>query len=96
MPHHDLPINEVDKSPALNMFLMAHRTLPGSLGYFWFLQVGINYLDDQDGKTTMLLGLSTLMDILPGAIDGFELHFLDEQSILLCLTSARVQIFPHA
>ncbi len=74
VPHNHLPINEVDKSPALNMFFVAYRIVPGSLGHFWFLQVGINYLDNQDAKTNMLLGLSTLMDILADAIDGFELH----------------------
>ncbi len=39
----------------------------------------------------MLLELSVLMDILPGAIDGFELQPLDEQSILPCLTNNKVE-----
>jgi hypothetical protein len=73
------------------MFSMAHMTLPGSPGHFWFLQVGINYLDNQDAKTTMLLGLAALMDILPGTINGFELYPLDEQSILPCLTNNRLE-----
>ncbi len=91
VPHNHLPINEVDKSPDLNMFSIAHRVVPGSPGHFWFLQVGINYLKDQDVKTTMLLGLSALMDILAGAIIGFELHPLDEKSLLPCLSNNRVE-----
>jgi hypothetical protein len=39
----------------------------------------------------MLLGLSALMDILPGAIDGFELYPHEEQSILPCFTNNRVE-----
>jgi hypothetical protein len=34
VPHNHLPINEVDKSLGINMFLMVHGTLPGSPGYF--------------------------------------------------------------
>jgi hypothetical protein len=34
---------------------MAHWNVPGCGGQFWFLQVGIDYLADQDSKTTMLL-----------------------------------------
>ncbi len=86
-PHNHLPINKVNKSHALNMYLMVHRTFLESPGYFWLLQVGINYLADHDAKTTMLLGL---MDILPNAIDGFELHLLNEKLILPCLTKNRV------
>jgi hypothetical protein len=67
VPHNHLPENEVDDSPGHDMFSMAHRTvLDDSSGHFWFLQVGIKYLPDQDSKTTMLLGLSALMDILLG------------------------------
>jgi hypothetical protein len=69
------------------MFSMAHRTVPDSLGHFWFLQVGINYLPDQDSKTTMLLGLSALMDILLEAIDGFKLDLLEEASTFPILTN---------
>jgi hypothetical protein len=39
----------------------------------------------------MLLGLSALMDILSDAIDGFELHPLDESSTLPPLTNNRVK-----
>ncbi len=72
VPHNCLPVNEVDDSPVQNMFYMAQRMTPGSRGHFWLLQVGINYFSDQDSKTTMLLGSSALMDILPNAIYGFE------------------------
>jgi hypothetical protein len=47
--------------------------------------VGINYLKDQDSKT------SVLMDILVGAIIGFKLHPLDEKSSLPCLSTNRVE-----
>ena len=70
---------------------MAYRAIPGCSGQFWFLQVGINYLPDQDSKTTMLLDLSALMDILPDAIDGFELHPLEETSTLPFLVSNKVK-----
>jgi hypothetical protein len=69
------------------MFSMSHRIAPGSKGHFWFLQVGIKYLKDQDSKTTMLLGLASLMDILSDAIDRFAVHPLDESSSLPPLTS---------
>ncbi len=39
----------------------------------------------------MLLGLSSHMDILPEAINGFALHPLDEQSTLPSLTNNRAK-----
>ncbi len=36
VPHNHLPENEVDDSPRHDMFSMAHRTVPESLGHFWF------------------------------------------------------------
>ncbi len=53
------------------------------------LQVGIKYLEDQGSKTTMLLGLAVLMDILPNAIDGFAVHHLDNSLSLPPLTSSK-------
>jgi hypothetical protein len=73
------------------MFSLSHRTTLGSRGHFWFLQVGIRYLEDQDPKTTMLLRLTSLMDILPSAIDGFAFHPLDANSCLPALTNNRVE-----
>jgi hypothetical protein len=73
------------------MFSLSHRTTLGSRGHFWFLQVGIWYLVDQDSKTTMLLGLSFLMDILLSFIDGFALHPLDVNSCPHTLTNNRVE-----
>ncbi len=61
---------------------MSHRVTPGSTGHCWFLQVGIKYLDDVDPKTTMLLGLSSLMEILPEAIEDFSMHPLAKGSSL--------------
>jgi hypothetical protein len=89
--HNHILTNKVDDSPGTNIFLMAHRTTPGCAGHFWFLQVGTNYLDDHNSKTTMLLGLSSFMDILPNAINGFELHPLDEQSSLPHLTNNKIE-----
>ncbi len=54
-------------------------------------QAGIKYLEDQDSKTTMLLGLASLMDILPDAINGFAVHPLDESSSLPPLTSNKLE-----
>jgi hypothetical protein len=90
-PHYHLPENEVEEVQGSSMFSMVHRTAPGSRGHSWFLQVGIKYLDDQDSKTTLLLGLSSLTDILPGATEGFALHPPDERSSLPVLTSNRIE-----
>jgi hypothetical protein len=49
------------------------------------------YVDDNNNKTTLVLGLTALMEILPGVIDGFELHPLSETSTLPVLTSTCVQ-----
>ncbi len=90
--HTQLPENKVEDAVLeWSMFSLSHRTSPGSIGHFWFLQVGIWYLEDQDSKTTMLLGLSSLADILPDAIDGFALHPLDTSSSLPALTNKRVE-----
>ena len=69
------------------MFLLSHRVTPGSGRHCWFLQVGIKYLKEHDSRTTMLLGQSSLVEILPDAIDGFAMYLLDENSILRPLTS---------
>jgi hypothetical protein len=92
VPHIQLLENKVeDKILGLSMFSPSHRTAPGSRGHFWFLQVSIWYLEDQDSKTTMLLRLSSLMNILPNAIGGFALHPLDTNSFLPALTNNRVE-----
>jgi hypothetical protein len=69
------------------MFSMSHRISPRYKGHFKFLQVGIKSLEDQDSKTTMLLGLVSLMDILPDAINGFAMHPLDDSLSLPPLTT---------
>ncbi len=73
------------------MFSMAHRTKPGCTGETWYLQVGIDYSDDYDSKTTMLLGLSALMEIFPGATNRFKLHPLENNLILPILSSNDVE-----
>ena len=74
-----------------NYFTMSHRYTLGSKGHFWFLQVGLKYEGENDSKMTLLLGLSALMEILPSAINGFELHPLDETSSHPALTNNRVE-----
>jgi hypothetical protein len=71
------------------MFSLSHRTALGCSGHSWYLQVGIKHLEEHNSKTTMLLGLSSLMDILPSAIEGFALHPLDETSTLPMLINNR-------
>jgi hypothetical protein len=90
-PHNPLPQNEVDKTQGTSMFSMSHRTTPGSSGHFRFLRVGFKYLEDNDSKTTMLLGLLLLMEILPDAIDGFALHPLEPDSTLPALTNNKTE-----
>jgi hypothetical protein len=90
-PHNPLPQNEVDETQGTSMFSMSHRTAPGSSGHFWFLQVSFKYLEDNNSKTTLLLGLLLLMDILPDAIDGFALHPLDADSTLPALTNNKTE-----
>jgi hypothetical protein len=66
-----LPTVDQDKAVhRASMFSLSHRVAPGGKGNFWFLQVGIKYLDDQDSRATMFLGLLSLMDILPGSLMG--------------------------
>jgi hypothetical protein len=78
-PHNCVPANKVDKTARkTSMNLLSHQISLGSIEHFWYLQFGIKFLEDQDSKTTMLLGLSSLMNILPEAINGFALHPLDE------------------
>ena len=77
----------MDKAQGETMFSMSHRTLPGSPGQSWFFTAGFTYTEDHTAKQTMLFGLSALMDILPKAIDGFNLHPLDKSSTLPPLTN---------
>jgi hypothetical protein len=86
--HNGLPTeDQYEAVHGASIFSLLHRVAPGSKGHFWFLQVGVKYLDDQDSRMTMLLGLSSLMDILPGAINGFAMHPLNESSALPSLTN---------
>jgi hypothetical protein len=90
--HNQIPVAKKDNTAhGTSRFLMLHRIAPGNKGCFWFLQVGIKYLDNQDTRTTMLLGLLSLMDILPDAINRIVMHPLDESSLLLPLTNNRVE-----
>ena len=88
-PPNAIPTNEIDDIQGTTMLSSSHRILPGSPGKFWYLQVGFNYLEGQDSKTTMLFGLSAIMEILPDTIDGFTLHPLDAASTLPPLTNTK-------
>jgi hypothetical protein len=68
------------------MFSLSHRVTRGCANKFWFLQVSFELLPDQDSRTTLLLGLLSLLDILGSVIDGFELHPLDPELTLPPLT----------
>jgi hypothetical protein len=87
--HNAIPTNKIDDIQGTAMFSSSHRILPGSPGEFWYLQVGFNHLKGHDSKTTMLYGLSAMMEILPDAIDGFTLHPLDAASTLPPLTNTK-------
>jgi hypothetical protein len=69
------------------MYSLSHRTIPGCPGVHWFLQVSFEILPEQDSRSTLLLGLVSLVEILSSVIDGFELHPLDPESTLPFLIS---------
>ncbi len=88
VPHGHLSGNEmVDDDGDGDMYSLSHRIIPGCAGSFWFLQVSFDILPDQDSCSTLLLGLSTLLEILSSVIDGFEMHPLDPKSALPPLIS---------
>ncbi len=91
VPHGFLPENEIcnDNQKEYNYFTMFLRYTLGSKGHFWFLQVGLKSEGENDTKTTLILGLLALMEILPSAIGGFELHPLVETSSHPALTNDR-------
>jgi len=88
VPHGNLPGNEVAvENGDGDLFSLSHRIIPGSAGSFWFLQVSFEILPDQDSRSTLLLGLASLLEILSSVIDGFEMHPLNPESTLPFLTS---------
>ncbi len=70
-----------------DMFLVHHRVAPGSAGHDWYLQLGIKYIEGHDSRTTLLMGLTAFMEIVPAFIDGFQLLPLSNPSTLPPLTS---------
>jgi hypothetical protein len=69
----------------------------GAKRHFWYLSVGIDHIEDEDSRGTMLLGMSSILKMFPHMISGFELHPLDPASTLPFLTSNDVkQGFPHS
>jgi hypothetical protein len=86
VPHRYLPGNDIVADDEGDMFSLLHRVTRGRANKFWFLQVSFELLPDQDSRTTLLLGLSSLLDILGSVIDGFKLHPLDPELTLPPLT----------
>jgi hypothetical protein len=83
VPHGHLPGNKmVDIDGDGGMYSLSHRIIPGCAGSFWFLQVSFDILLDQDSRSTLLLGLLSLLEILSSVIDDFEMHPLDPESFL--------------
>ncbi len=89
VPHGALPENkeEVDTDNNGDMFLVNNCVVPGSPGHDWYLQLGFRYIKGQDSGTTLLMGLSAFIEIVPAFIDGFELLPLSVISTLPALTS---------
>jgi hypothetical protein len=69
------------------MFSVHHRVAPGSSGHDWYLQLGIKFIEGHDSRTTLLMGLTAFMEIVPAFIDGFQLLPLISPSILPPLTT---------
>jgi hypothetical protein len=89
-PQGILPENEVDNNSVDRMYLLAHKIVPESPSHFWVLNDGFKYIDNNDNKTTLLLGLTALMEIVSSVINGFKLHLLCKSYILPKLTSPNV------
>jgi hypothetical protein len=90
VPHGYLPVNNSAVVENRDMFSMDHRILLGAAGHFWFLTLGIDYVEGKDSWGTMLTGMSSIMETFPQMIDGFKLHPLDPASSLPFLTSNQV------
>ncbi len=90
VPHGYLPINDSAIVENRDMFSMDHRIPLGAAGHFWFLTLGIDYVEGKDSWGTMLIGMSSIMETFPQMIDGFELHPLDPASSLPFLMSSQV------
>ncbi len=70
---------------------MDHWIDLGAKGHFWYLSVGIDYIEDEDSRGMMLLGITSILETFPHMISGFELHPLDPASTLPFLTSNDVK-----
>jgi hypothetical protein len=88
VPHGSLPANkDTEGRDDEDMFSMAHRTTPGAAGHFWFLSAGFEFIKAADSRTTMLAGMSALMEIFSGIITDFQVFPINPESTLLVLTS---------
>jgi hypothetical protein len=86
VPHGHLPVNKCADEHSVDMFSMDHRIPLGAKGHFWYLLVGIDYIEDEGSRGTMLLGMSSILETFPLMIAGFKLHPLDPDSTLPVLT----------
>ncbi len=84
--HRYLPGNDIVADNEGDMFSLLYRVTRGRANKFWFLQVSFELLPDQDSRTTLLLSLLSLLNILGSVIDGFKLHLLGPESTLPPLT----------
>jgi hypothetical protein len=91
VPHGQLPVNKCGDEHQVDMFSMDHWIDLGAKGHFWYLSVGIDYIEDEDSRGTMLLGMSSILETFPHMISGFELHPLNPASTLPFLTSNDVK-----
>jgi hypothetical protein len=89
--HGQLPVNKCRDEHQADMFSMDHWIDLGAKGNFWYLFVGIDYIEDKDSKGTMLLGMSSILKMFPHMISGFELHLLNPYSTLPFPTSNNVK-----
>jgi hypothetical protein len=64
VPHGALPVSEGAKDDPDNEFTGIGRVIPGYPGQDLFLKAGVDYKGSQDDIMILLLGLSTIIDIL--------------------------------
>jgi hypothetical protein len=57
IPHGYLPVNNSAMVENRDMFSMDYRIPMGAAGHFWFLTLGIDYVEGEDSWGTMLIGM---------------------------------------
>ncbi len=87
VPHRDVLQNDADNEALRDKFNGIGAVEPGSPGYDWFLQLGIDYKDSQDDKMTLLLGLASTVEILASVLTNFCLLPVDKTTKYPATTS---------